>query len=101
MPVITLKTVVLPAPFGPITEKISPASIFKLTWLTAVSPPNCIVSLLTSRMAMLIPSQPGPVSRLMLFLLRLCRGQEPCRPEPHHHDEGEPEDHEPPVAERQ
>ena len=36
MPVTALKTVVLPAPLGPITEKIWPFSTEKLTWLTGM-----------------------------------------------------------------
>ena len=44
MPVTALKTVVLPAPFGPMTEKICPFPTFKSTPLTAVIPPNRIVS---------------------------------------------------------
>jgi hypothetical protein len=35
-----LRTVVLPAPFGPITEKISPFSTSRLTRVTAWTPPN-------------------------------------------------------------
>ena len=44
MPVTALKTVVLPAPFGPMTEKIWPGSTDKSTALTAVMPPNRMVN---------------------------------------------------------
>src|SRR5688572_25298012 len=44
MPVTALNTVVLPAPFGPMTEKICPFSTTRSTPLTAVIPPNRIVS---------------------------------------------------------
>jgi len=42
-PVNTLKNVVFPAPLGPITLTILPASMVSDTSLTAVSPPNCLV----------------------------------------------------------
>ena len=40
-PLITLKQVVLPAPFGPIRPVTRPASATNDAWLTAVTPPNC------------------------------------------------------------
>src|SRR2546430_1778589 len=43
-PVISLKRVLFPAPFGPIMLRISPRLTLKLTWSTAVSPPNRFVS---------------------------------------------------------
>src|SRR5258706_7037888 len=36
-----LRSDVLPAPFGPITERISPSRTSRLTSSTAVTPPNC------------------------------------------------------------
>src|SRR5688572_22007346 len=45
---MTLKHVVLPAPFGPIRPRISPSEIEKSTSLSAVKPPNCIVTWSTS-----------------------------------------------------
>src|SRR4029453_17001872 len=42
-PVTTLKTVVLPAPLGPISPKISPRSTCSETVSSAVTPPNRIV----------------------------------------------------------
>src|SRR5688572_33134027 len=43
-PVTQLKNVLLPAPFGPITARISPRLISKLTLLSAVKPPKRMVS---------------------------------------------------------
>src|SRR5690606_4601314 len=40
---MTLKAVVLPAPFGPIRPRISPWSMWKLTPSSAVTPPNLSV----------------------------------------------------------
>src|SRR6185437_5267963 len=48
-PVIRLNIVVLPAPFGPMKPRISPAPISKLTSLTAMSPPNRRVAPATAR----------------------------------------------------
>src|SRR5262245_27923104 len=39
-PVMTLKQVVLPAPFGPIRPVTVPSSTDRRAWLTAVTPPN-------------------------------------------------------------
>src|SRR5262249_58428027 len=43
-PVRQLKKVLLPAPFGPMIARISSRLTWKLTLLTAVSPPNLRVS---------------------------------------------------------
>ena len=43
-PVITLKHVVFPAPFGPINPRISPLSMWKLTSSRATTPPKRIVT---------------------------------------------------------
>ena len=43
-PVIMLKAVVLPAPFGPISATISLFPMVMLRLLTAIRPPNCIVA---------------------------------------------------------
>src|SRR3954465_13097825 len=48
MPVMTLKSVVLPAPFGPIRPVIVPGSTEKLAPLTAVTPPKRTVTSSTS-----------------------------------------------------
>ena len=43
-----LKNVVLPAPLGPMIETIDFSGSVKLTSLTAVRPPNCLVMLTAS-----------------------------------------------------
>ena len=54
-PAIKLKSVVLPAPFGPITAKISPASTEKLTASTAVNPRKRFVTASTTSSVMAGP----------------------------------------------
>ena len=44
-PVIRLKVVLLPAPFGPISATISRAWTSNETLLTAITPPNCFRAL--------------------------------------------------------
>ena len=51
VPLITLISVVLPAPFGPISPRISLAPSVKLTSLTAVRPANTWVAPRTSNNA--------------------------------------------------
>ncbi len=41
---MSLNRVLLPAPFGPMIDRISPAAAVKLTSLTATSPPNDFVT---------------------------------------------------------
>ena len=43
-PAIIRNVVVLPQPEGPRSEKNSPLPIFRLTWSTAVTSPNCFVT---------------------------------------------------------
>src|SRR5579872_5759210 len=43
-PVTTLKTVVLPAPFGPMRAAISPSATWIDTFDSAATPPKCIVT---------------------------------------------------------
>src|ERR1700726_2284914 len=50
MPVSTLKSVVLPAPLGPIMVKICPGLTSKLTSSTARSPPKVLLTLSTRSM---------------------------------------------------
>src|ERR1035437_6211767 len=52
MPVSMLKTVVFPAPFGPMSDTISPSSMCMVSSLTAFRPPNCMVMLVASTSAM-------------------------------------------------
>ena len=49
-PVMALKRVVLPAPFGPMSATISFRSTLKSTWFTATRPPKALVTWLASRM---------------------------------------------------
>src|SRR2546425_735332 len=51
-PLNRLKQVVLPAPFGPMRPTISPWSTMRSTWLTAASPPKCLVRLRASSRGM-------------------------------------------------
>ena len=44
-----LKTVVFPAPLGPMRNTISPSSTWKLTSLVASSPPNRLFTFSNSR----------------------------------------------------
>ena len=48
-PLITLKQVVLPAPFGPISPVTRPDSATNDAWLTAVTPPNWTTTSSTTR----------------------------------------------------
>src|SRR5690242_4236519 len=57
-PVTLLKSVVLPAPFGPISAKTSPRLMLKLTLSTATSPPNLFVRPDSSRM---LPPRWSPI----------------------------------------
>src|ERR1043166_1105669 len=86
MPVTALNTVVLPAPFGPMTETISLAGICRSSALTAVKPPKRIVSLVISRRFM------------AQFGSDLFRRQQTFRSEAHHQDQRETEEQVLPVA---
>src|SRR5437870_7391513 len=57
-----LKTVVLPAPFGPIRLTISPAAIWKLTASTASRPPKRQVSWRTLSSGWAVVRGPDPAS---------------------------------------
>src|SRR4051794_23673090 len=92
MPVTALNSVVLPAPFGPITEWMRPGSTARSTALTAVRPPNRMVRFRTSRIGVVTRPLPRSVTRPAPL------GQQPVRPEPHHYDQHEPEDHQAPVG---
>src|SRR5206468_11261294 len=88
MPVMALNTVVLPAPFGPMTETISLAGMSRSSALTAVKPPKGIVSCRSSRMVMTHLRFDGP------------RRQQTFGPEAHHQDQREAEEHVFPIAGR-
>src|SRR3954451_8094527 len=104
---MTLKHVVFPAPFGPISPRISPSLMSKSTWSSAVTPPNLMVTLSTSRRAL----RPA-VSRIDGLALqcldlglglqrpaRAPRREDALRPEGHDQHQGEAEDQQPPVGE--
>src|SRR5690242_20307388 len=57
MPVTVLKTVVLPAPLGPMTEKMAPRSTLRSSPSTARRPPKRTVRLLISSKAMFVSCQ--------------------------------------------
>src|SRR2546426_5699966 len=63
MPVIRLNSVVLPAPFGPITEWIVPSLIVKETSCTALTPPKVLDKRLTSSISGVPLAQAQPQSR--------------------------------------
>src|SRR5919201_5472764 len=93
---MVLKSVVLPAPLGPIRAKISLALISKLTSSTALSPPKRLVNLRTCRIAasatlrLLSQVEDGLVRRpLGQFLLPHPAGDEPLWAQKHddHQDE--------------
>src|SRR6476661_6774739 len=60
---MTLKQVVLPAPLGPIRPRISPSLMWKLTSLSATTPPNRSVTLSTSRIRVAVALSLTPVAR--------------------------------------
>src|SRR3954464_2434082 len=82
VPVSRLKSVVLPAPFGPMMECSEPASIPRLTPLTAVSAPNDLVMLLVSK-------------SIELECQAVPRLDYAATEEHHHHHEGEAEEQRP------
>src|SRR5262245_10226084 len=57
-PVRQLNRVDFPAPFGPMTARISPGATASETWLRAVRPPNCTVRPSVRRIAG--EAVPGP-----------------------------------------
>src|SRR6185312_10204257 len=76
---MALNAVVLPAPFGPITEQIAPPATVKSMRLTAVMPPKRMVRPRISRMAI-------GLHRFQFVLPPLLRKQS-LGAEPHHEDE--------------
>src|SRR5579864_7449978 len=64
-PLIKLKTVVLPAPLGPMMKRISPSFIASETLLTALRPPKRLVTFSISRM--------GVIAQLRLRLVVVWR----------------------------
>src|SRR3954447_15282224 len=65
-PVIVLKKVVLPAPFGPMRLTMLPRGITKFTSFTATRPPNRMVILRASSMLLASPTGAGTVAVLVV-----------------------------------
>src|SRR5262245_54870829 len=91
-PVTRLNSVVFPAPFGPITAWMAPASTESATSATAVKPPNDFVN---------------PSTASTLRALRHARDRartraadQPPRPPDHHRDEERAEEGHPPLLDR-
>src|SRR5262249_39012251 len=94
-PVMRLKTVVFPAPLGPMRKTISPSSTWKLTSLVARSPPKRLLTFSNSRIraialslhradgAGLAPELPPPLEER----------DQPAGNEQHHQDEQQAVDH--------
>src|SRR5262245_2875007 len=82
-PAIRLKSVVLPAPFGPITAKIEPSGTAKLTLATARSPLKLFDTPATSRSGTMLR-----LRRLSLAEAQQARQRRPdAVRQDHHHDE--------------
>src|SRR5215475_71847 len=82
-PVIRLKHVVLPAPFGPIKPTIAPSSTAKLTRLTATRPPKRTLSSSTSSRDTLAPCGSARPPEPTHALGQEHDGQHQERPEDH------------------
>src|SRR5438046_6475139 len=80
MPVRVLKSVVLPAPLGPISEAIIPSSSLRLTRASACRPPN-----------LLDISQSSNSNMLQLPILP--RREAPLRPKNHHENQNQTKHH--------
>src|SRR5882724_13013336 len=74
-----LKTVVLPAPFGPISAWIVPRRIVRSTPCTAVKPRNSLVRPWVSRMTS-STCETEPTGRVAGYEVTLIRGREPGNP---------------------
>src|SRR4051812_10485729 len=98
---MTLKHVVLPAPFGPISPRISPLYRLKLTSLSATTPPNRSVTWSTSSRTSRFSSDTR--SHLLLTILQLTRtppaGQQALRTQQHDQHQRQAEDEEPVLRE--
>src|ERR1043166_8404770 len=89
MPVTALNTVVLPAPFGPMSESMASGETLSFSAFTAVRPPKRIVRLSISRRLM-----------RMKFGFDLPGRKQALGLEAHHQDQREAEEHVFPVAGR-
>src|SRR3978361_469679 len=103
---MTLKHVVLPAPFGPISPRISPGLMSKETSLSAARPPKRMVTVASSsKGAMGASFQVGIAFAGVVEGHQLLVGlpssavhpprQQALRTEDHHHHEHDPEPHVP------
>src|SRR5512144_149925 len=100
-PVMRLKTVVFPAPLGPIKKTISPSSTWKLTSLVASRPPKRLLTFSNSRIRAIALSlhrpdgaglPPGPPPSLE-------ERDHPAREEDDHHHQEQAVDHQVSVLE--
>src|SRR4029077_9577573 len=96
-----LKSVVLPAPLGPMIDEM-PRSTAKSTPWSAVSPPNRFVTPRASKRTGTVAGSTAPpraVSQrrapasMSELALATARGEDPLRAEDHHQDEDDAEDH--------
>src|ERR1700737_666643 len=93
-----LKSVVLPAPLGPMSANTSPSSTSKLTLSTATKPPKRFVKPPTRRMAaksalQLARGRDCLVFRVLQLLFSDLAGQQALRAQKHDPDEDQTEDH--------
>src|SRR5260370_38609411 len=77
-PVITLNSVVLPAPLGPMKPQISFSGTSKLTSRNAATPPKYFVSVFTSRTFTSSPEQPSQQSHHAVGLEQTDMDQQPA-----------------------
>src|SRR3712207_841705 len=89
-PETRLKSVVLPAPLGPISAVIEPRRTSSVAPSTALTPPKRLTTSSTSRMRS--PAGAAAASVTEHHLLALA--EDALRPERHEEDEHEPDDHE-------
>src|SRR3954452_561634 len=113
-PVIALKQVVLPAPFGPIRPRISPGRMSNETSSSATTPPNRIVTFRSASSAsagaatvsVSVSGMCGPLLELLEPFVELlgahaaARREHALRPEVGEQHEQHPEDQHPEVGER-
>src|SRR6185437_16742733 len=89
MRLTTLKIVVLPAPFGPITANISLSATEKLTPSTALRPPNCNEISVISRRGISAPPSIGKLGQPLAA--PRYHGIDPVRLEQQDEDQGKAE----------
>src|SRR5215831_17326766 len=75
-PVITLNSVVLPAPLGPMKPQISFSGTSKLTSRNAATPPKYLVSVFTSRIFTSSPEEPSGPAKQSHQTIRLEQNNE-------------------------